>query len=153
MNVLATLAGMVHGGALVCFALLFMARARIPQVREEDLLRVFRAAGAVLGVSLGLYLLAEIVLWPAAQNPGATGVERWAVHADLAGLRAGLAFLYWVRYAWLEIWTLDPGRLLDRNGEILDRAAYGATVSAVGRGLVLNALLYAAVYALGPLTS
>lgn len=148
MSVLAALAGMTHGGVLVAFALLFLNRARIPHVREEDLLRVFRACGAVLGVSLGLYILAELWLWPGAQNPGAVGIDRWAVHADRAGLRAALFFAYWVRYVWLEIWTLDPGRLLDRNGEITDRPAYGATVAAVGRGLLLNASLFAAVVAL-----
>lgn len=141
---IATLAGAVHGGTLVAFAVLLLARGRLPEIGEVALVRAFRATGALLGLTLGAYLFAEAWAWPAAVNPGATGIDRWAVPMDTRGLRVALLFAYWVSYTALEIWTLEPCRLLDRHGEVADPPAYSRAAARVSRHLALNAALFLA---------
>lgn len=148
MEAVNALAATTHGGILIAFALLFLNRARIPHVREVDLVRVFRACGAILGLSLGAFLFTELAIWPV-HNPGATGVSAWAVHADRAGLRAATLFLYWVSYVALEIWTLEPCRLSDREGAVTDEARFSAAAAGVGRHLAINAILFGSVVASG----
>jgi hypothetical protein len=147
MTTLAHLAAMVHGGVLVAFALLLANRARIPHVREEDLVRVFRACGAILGLSLGAFLLGELWTWPALHNAGATGLDRWAVPRGET-LRVLLFGTYWVGYVVLEVWTLDPCRLLDSDGLVTDRPAYASAVRAVARQVAVNATLFTLVVGL-----
>ncbi len=148
MNVAATLAGMVHGGTLVTFALLFGCRSHLGAVSEAQLVRVFRACGAILGLSLGIFILLEVLTLSAQWHPGAVGVARFAVPAaDVP--RVALFGAYWVSYAVLEIWTLDPCRLLDQQGVVTDPVAYGEAVRRVGAQVALNAVLFGAVVALG----
>lgn len=148
MSLVADLAAMIHGGTLVCFALLLGFRGRLVAVAEEHVVRLFRATGAILGLSLGAFLFAELWSWPATWNPGATGIAMFQVPASEA-LRVGIFGAYWVSYAILEIWTLDPCRLLDQGGVIADRVAYTAQVRSVTGQVALNAVLFGAVVALG----
>lgn len=142
MEILAALAGTVHGGALAAFALLLPFRDRLKDLGEIALVRAFRAVGPVLGLSLGVYLLAEAWTWPGVVNPGAVGIDRWAVPADLRGLRVGVLGAYWVSYVALEIWTLEPCRLNDRDGVVKDPVAFVLGAARVTRHLVLNAALF-----------
>jgi len=155
-NVLLTLAGTVHGGSLFAFAVLLAFRHRIPQVDEVGLVRVYRAWGGGLGITLGLYWLALGLSWPDAHNPGATTLlERFAIPvnpaADLGGVQLGLLFAYWVNYVALEIWTLEPCRLLDRDGVVSDPAQYARTTKQVATHLAVNAALFNAALVVGSL--
>ncbi len=146
-HLLLALAGTVHGGGLVGFALLLAGRRRIPFVDDVALVRVYRAWGGVAGISLGLYWLALALTWPDAHNPGATTLlTRFAVPLDPArdpgGVQLGLLLVYWINYVALEIWTLEPCRLLDKDGVVSDHAAFASTTSKVARHLAMNAALY-----------
>ncbi len=151
-----SLAGTVHGGSLIAFALLLAFRRSISHVDEAGVLRVYRAWGAGFGLSLGAYWLALAALWPGTHNPGATTLlERFAIPmnpaADLGGVQIGLFFAYWVNYVALEIWTLEPCRLLDKDGKVSDPAAYGAAAQRVATHLMLNAALFNAAVLVGTL--
>lgn len=140
------LGGTVHAGGVILFAILFAGRGRIPHVRTEDLVRVYRSFGGGFGISLGITVFSAVALWPEAVNPGAGVPDAWALRWDtpemrLLSARAVLFFTYWVNYIILEIWTLDDCRLLDSSGVVADRAAYEAAAARVGRHLAFNALL------------
>ena len=149
LDVLGRLAGVVHGGTLTVMAILLLMRGRLPPLREADLVRTFRAAGAVLGVSLGVFILAELVSWPGRVNPGASFPASFAVPAQVEGLRAVVFGVYWVSYIALEIWTLEPCRLLDRDGTLADPLRYAQSAARVTRHVGLNAALFLTVLALG----
>lgn len=151
-HVLLTLSGMVHGGALVAFALLLNFRWAIPHVRDEDAVRVYRAFGAGFGLSLAVLIFSAIWLWATELYPGKGLPDAFTIPWDepLTVARLGLFFALWVSYVLLEIWTLEPCRLLDR-GEITDRPAYAAATSRVARHLALNALLFVAIASLSAL--
>lgn len=146
--------GLVHGGALVVFALLLAFRRSVPGLAEEHVVRVYRAFGAGIGLSLGVLVLGALVSWPAAVNPGAGLPWAYALRWDSGGavltsVRALLFLALWVSYVVLEIWTLDPCRSLDRGGEIVDRPAYARATARVTAHLGLNAALFVAIVALG----
>ncbi len=148
-DLLSTLAAMVHGGALVAFALLINLRRAIPRVADEDVIRVYRAFGGGFGVSLGVLIFANLWIWwrdLGAERglPDAFSIP-WDDTLTVARLFTFAAF--WVSYIWLEIWTLDPLRLLDA-GEIKDRAAYTRSVDQVATHIAVNAVLFAVVVGL-----
>lgn len=138
---IAELAGVVHGGTLTAFAVLLLGRSWSPRLEPAVLVRVFQATGALLGLTLGVYLLAEAWAWPAAVNPGATGIERWAVPADRRGLRVAVLFAYWVSYVVLEVYTLEPFRTLERE-HATNPAAWARAVAGVARHVGVNAALF-----------
>jgi hypothetical protein len=147
LEVLLSLASTVHGGSLAAFALLLLGRKAIPFVDDVALVRVYRAWGAGIGLSLGVFWLAYASLWPSAHNPGATTLlDRFAVPmdpaVDLGGVQLALLLFYWINYVILEIWTLEPCRLLDRNGAVSDPAAYATTTRRVTLHLAFNAALF-----------
>ena len=149
-GILLVVAGMVHGGGLVIFAILLQFRHQLSHLREEDVVRVYRAWGMGNGISLGLLILASAWTYTGRVNPGASGLDAWALPRNPIDLAQLIDFLaLWVSYAWLEIWTLEPCRLLDRDGVITDRAAYSAAAQRVAWHLAVNALLFVVVVLLG----
>ncbi|MSP54909.1 MAG: hypothetical protein EXR69_04790 [Myxococcales bacterium] len=153
---LLVLSGTVHGGSLLAFAALLAGRKLIPHVDEVSIVRVYRAWGAGLGLSLGLFWLALALIWPGLHNPGATTLlGSFAIPLnpadDPGGVQIGLLFVYWVNYVALEIWTLEPCRLLDKDGVVADRVAYADTTSKVSRHLAMNAALFNAALLVGSL--
>lgn len=149
LEVLGRLAAVVHGGTLSVMAVLLLMRQRLPPLREADVIRTFRASGAVLGVSLGLFILAELATWPGRVNPGVGFPADFAVPVQVEGLRAAVFGVYWVSYIALEIWTLEPCRLLDRDGALTDPARFAYAAASVTRHVGLNAVLFLVVLALG----
>jgi|Wag4MinimDraft_19_1082662.scaffolds.fasta_scaffold75073_1 hypothetical protein len=141
---------MLHAGVLLCFALLLVFRRAVPHVRDEDLVRVFRATGAMLGVTLGLVILRFAVLWALVGHPGQGWPDSFGWETDVPFAQARLALLacYWVSYVAFEIWTLEPMRLLDR-GEVSDRPAYTAALGRVVPHLCVNAALFGAFAVMG----
>jgi hypothetical protein len=141
---------LLHAGVLACFALLLVFRRAIPHVRDEDLVRVFRATGAMLGVSLGLVILRFAAMWALVGHPGEGWPDSFGWDVDVPWAQARLLLLgsYWVSYIAFEIWTLEPMRLLDR-GDVSDRAAYTAALGRVVPHLCANAALFGAFAVLG----
>ncbi len=148
-DLLATLAGTVHGGALIAFALLINLRRAIPRVSDEDVIRVYRAFGGGFGVSLGVYIFANIWRWWRDHGASRGLPDAFSIPWDdsLTVARLALFGAFWLSYVWLEIWTLDPCRMLD-SGEIKDRPAYTRAVGAVAVHIAINAALFAAGIAL-----
>jgi hypothetical protein len=148
--VIQALAGMAHGGGLVVFAILLNARRAMQHVRDEDVVRVYRAWGAGSGLSLGALIFSSAWLYATTVNPGQGLPDAFALPTDdpLTVARVGLFGALWVSYVVLEIWTLDPCRSLDK-GDIVDRAAYAAATNRVARHLAFNAALFCVVVALG----
>lgn len=151
------LAALVHGGALLTFALLVNGRRAIPHVRTEDVVRVYRAFGAGIGLSLGAFVPTDIYRHLHAVNPTASLPASLALQFDtpelsLLSARMVLLFALWVSYVWLEVWTLEPTRKLDKNGSVADGAAYEAATGRVGRHLAVNAALFAGVVLYGALS-
>lgn len=149
LDLLARLAGVLHGGTLATMALLLLLRGRLAPLGEVDLVRLFRATGAILGVSLGAFILGELAAWPGRINPGAPFPASYALHDDVEGIRAVVFGVYWASYIALEIWTLEPCRLLDRDGGIVDPVRYRSAAASTTRHLAVNATLFLTVLALG----
>lgn len=154
VHALLSLAGTIHGGSLAAFALLLAFRTKIPHVDDVALVRVYRAWGGGLGLSLGAFWLALALTWPGVHNPEATTLlGKFAIPmnpaTDLGGVQLGLLFAYWVNYVVLEVWTLEPCRLLDRDGLVSDPAAYSRTTSQVATHLAVNAALFNAALLVG----
>lgn len=148
-ELLSTLSAMVHGGALITFALLINLRHAIPRVTDEDVMRVYRAFGAGFGLSLGVLIFSNIVIWWRDLGGGRGMPDAFSVPWDdtLTVARLFTFGAFWVSYVWLEIWTLDPVRLLD-SGDIEDRAAYTRSVNRVATHIAINAVLFVSVVGL-----
>lgn len=150
------LAETVHGGTLAVFAFLLLARGALPQHAPEDLGRTWRAAGATLGITLGLVVLCFAVRWGSALHPALGFPDRFglpdaaAPGSGLATARLALLVPYWVSYVVLEIWTNEPLRLLDREG-VSEASAYEAGLGRVRAHLALNAALFLAFVGVGAL--
>lgn len=156
LGVVHTLAGTVHGGALLTFALLLGFRGRIPHVRTEDVVRVYRAFGAGFGLSLGAFVPTELYRHIVGLNAGVALPEALALQWDtpahsLLSARMLVLLALWINYVHLEIWTLDPCRTLDKEGVVTDAAAYEAAAGRVSAQLWVSAGLFATVLALGSL--
>jgi hypothetical protein len=149
-DILATLATTVHGGALIAFAFLLNLRRAIPRVADEDVIRIYRAFGGGFGVSLGVFIFAEVWRWWRDLGAGRGLPDAFSIPWDdtLTVARLLVFGAFWVSYVWLEIWTLDPCRLLD-NGDIKDRPAFTTATSRVATHIAINAVLFATVVVLG----
>ena len=144
----------IHAGALLVFAILLNLRAKIPHVRDQDLVRVFRSFGAGIGLSLGALVPAEIYRHCTQLNPEVALPGALALHFDSAAntawsLRAIALFALWMSYIYLEVWTIEPTRRLDQNGAVADSAAYSAATNRVASHLAVNASLAALIVVLG----
>ncbi len=151
-DVLSVLAAMIHGGPLVAFALLINFRGAIPRVTDEDVIRVYRAFGGGFGLSLGVLIFTNIYRWWRDLGADRGMPDAFSLPWDdtYTVARLGVFFAFWVSYIWLEIWTLDPCRLLD-DGTIKDRAKYTSSVNAVAVHIAINAVLFSTVVVLSVL--
>lgn len=145
-DLLSTLAALIHGGALIAFALLINLRRAIPRVADEDVIRVYRAFGGGFGLSLGVLIFSNIYRWWRDLGADRGLPDAFSIPWDdtLTVARLFTFGAFWVSYVWLEIWTLDPCRLLD-DGAIKDRPAYTAAVGRVSVHIAINALLFVAI--------
>lgn len=153
---LGTVASAVHGGGLLVWSILVNFRRQISHVPTEGLIRVYRAWGAVSGVSLGLWILSSVGRFPSVMRPGFDFPQSYALSwgswvENLTTLRVVAFGILWVSYTILEVWTLEPCRQLDKDGRITDRVAYEGTVRKVGMQLSLNSTLFLVVQLLGAL--
>lgn len=133
----------VYGGSLVAFAVLLSARRHLAPLASEHVVRVFRAWGAGFGLSMGALIFSGLALhWLTVGSftwPLDTPAQRLSAAADAVFL------LLWFSSFHLEIWTLDPARKLDRDGQIVDRAAYEGCVGRVTAQAWVNVGLFVVV--------
>ncbi len=157
LHVLNLLAGTIHGGALLVFALLLNFRKAIPHVKTWDVVRVYRAFGAGIGLSLGAFVPTELYRHILGMNAGAKLPQALALRWDSTdhsfnSAKMILLFVLWVSYIHLEVWTIEPTRRLDKDGKVTDVAAYEAATNRIARQLAFNAVVFATLLSLGALT-
>jgi hypothetical protein len=93
--------------------------------------------GLVLGALAVHYLKAGRFAWS------------WSDGAHQLDLAAWLVFfVVWANNCRVEVWTLDPLRKLDKDGQISDRARYEAEARGLGWNLLVQALMCIAVLVL-----
>ena len=114
----------MYGGSIFAFTTLIALAQRdvIPYVRLEEAVRVYRAWGPGLGLSMG-----AIVFGALAHHFLTTGGFTWPLSAASTPAWA-IFFCAWVSNLRLEVWTLDPVRKLDDGQGITDRSAYETAV-------------------------
>ncbi len=143
LNIGFWLATTLYGGSLMAFALLLAARSRVADGQPQHVVRVWRAWGPGLGLSMGALILFGVsgywldhgaFVWPLDTTPQV-----------LTAVAHGLFLVLWASSFHLEIWTLDPTRKLDVDGQITDPAAYEACTGRVTRQAWLNAALFVAI--------
>lgn len=152
-----TLAGTVHGGALAVFALLLIFRSKIPHVRDEDIVRIYRAFGGGMGVSLGVFIGTELFRHVTGLNaglplPGAMALHWETANEAMLSSKLLLLFVAWVSYIHLEVWTMEPARQLDQAGHISRPDAYADATVRITRQLSFNAVCFTAILVIGSLT-
>ncbi len=137
----------LYGGSLVAFSLLLAMRSLIVGEQSEGVMRVFRAWGPGLGISMGALILGGAVMHFRTHGafiwPTDTLSEQLIVAQHLVFL------LLWASSFHLEIWTLDPVRKLSPDHQVTDRSAYEAACSKATKQALLNATLFLICGALG----
>ncbi len=153
LSVLSRLAETVHGGTLAIFAVLLTGARLLPQSSSRDLARLWRAAGATLGPTLGAVVALHAARWAVVLHPGAAWPDAFAGTDDVVTqARMVLLVCYVVTYTALEIWTNEPLRLLDRPGAPpADGAPWDTAVARVRAHLVVNTGVFLAYVAAGTL--
>lgn len=130
---------LLYGGPFVAFTVLVALSGRLPHLARWDVVRTYRAWGAGLGLSMGAWVLGLL-----ARHYLLTGAFRWG-WAD-AGQQLILAshLVFALLWAWnvrVEVWSLEPLRKLDRNGQVHDPAAYAAATARLSRDMALQSAL------------
>lgn len=137
----------IYGGSLVAFSLLLAMRSLIVGERSEGVMRVFKAWGPGLGLSMGALILGGAVMhfrvhgafvWPTDTLPQQLVLAQHLVFLVL-----------WVSSFHLEIWTLDPVRKLEGPQGIQDRAGYEQACAKATRQALFNATLFLVCGSLG----
>ncbi len=134
--ILRDLGFVAYGGPLVAFAFLLGVRSQVLALDTVGLVRAFRSLGPVLGLSLGVCLVGGLSAH-ALQHGGFL----WSLDRPGELIAWASFFSLWVSNIRLEIWTLDPLRLLDKDGQITDEAGYAAAVQTLTVHLAVHAAL------------
>jgi len=116
---------MMYGGPIIAFTIL-IATARFHQtVSLPDVIRTYRRFGVGLGLSLGATIFGMLVAYYLEHGAFRWG---WQTPTEQVTLAAWLTFLVmWISNIRLEIWTLDPLRMLDVEGIITNETEYRAS--------------------------
>lgn len=134
--ILRDLGFLAYGGPIVAFAVLVGVRAHLPAITPVNLIRAYRSWGPGLGLSLGLCVFAALTA-NYLQHDGFS----WSLDRPMELFAWAAFFSVWVSNIRLEIWTLDPLRMLDKDSEITDQAAYDSAADELGRHLTAHAFL------------
>ena len=138
---------LLYAGPMVAFTILIAVADRIPHVRPWDIVRTYRAWGAGLGLSLGACVFGGLTKYYL-EN----GEFIWRCDSP-ASQKVCLAFVafgvMWAHNIRLEIWTLEPLRKLDKEGEVTDPEAYRAATKRFSKNQIAHAGLCLIVAVLG----
>ena len=130
---------MLYAGPMVAFAILIAARNAIPNMAPWTLVRTYRAWGAGFGISLGLCILGGLTRYYLRHGSFTWG---WSTPAETRVLATFLCFLaMWASNIKLEIWSLEPLRKLDKDGDVADPEAYRAATASFSQHLTMHAVL------------
>lgn len=144
---LTLLASIVYGAAVIGFAVLLAVYPRASGRPRAEIARAFRAAGPVIGLSMGAWVLGML-----ASRYLATGTVTWGwstAEARLDLATWGVFGLLWLSSFVLEIWTMEPLRTaVDADDRVTDEAAFADGYRRTGAHLALNAALVLAWAAL-----
>ena len=141
-QILHTLGFLLYGGPLVAFTILITTADVIPHVKRWDLVRVYRAWGPGLGLSLGATILGRLTAYYIENGAFSWG---WSSPEEIQVTAAWLTFFaMWISNLKLEVWTLEPLRKLD-DGTITDEAAYASATQQLVRHMWVHAILILAV--------
>ena len=134
-NLLRDLGFLMYGGPMIAFTILVVLAPRIPHVQTWDVVRVYRSWGPGFGLSLGAPVLGALSLhWIQA------GSFTWADSTTLESVGWVLFLVMWTSNFILEIWTLEPLRKLDQEGNVSDPSRYNAQTQRLGRHMVFQSL-------------
>lgn len=138
LDILTWVCTTLYGGTLVTFALLFALYPRLSGRSASDVVRVFSAAGPIMGISMGGLFLGVF-----ASRFYTTGLTpRWSTTAEQLDLAALILFgALWFSSFVLEIWTFHGIRPAREDAE-----DYDATFSAGYRNTALHLLANAALF-------
>jgi hypothetical protein len=131
---------LLYGGPLVAFSVLLSLAGKLPQLAPWDLVRVYRAWGPSLGLSLGAAVFGALLAYGIEHQGFSWGLATPDERA--AALTWGLFGAMWVSNLFLEIWSLDPLRKLDNVATgVGDAAAYDVALRALQRHLWVHSAL------------
>ena len=137
------LATTVYGGGLVAFAILLAARRLVADGGAEHVVRVWRAWGPGQGLALGALILVGAVRYYLEMGSFTWPLD--TLEGQLTAAAHATFLVLWASSFHAEIWTLEPCRKLDQDGQITDRPAYEACAGRVARQVGFNALLFCVV--------
>ncbi len=129
----------VYCGSVLSFALVLGLAMRVDRLDEVAVMNVYRAWGAILGLSMGALIFGGLGAWTLAHDGFSWPQE--TLGDQLSAIKQGVFLVLWVSSFHLEIWTLDPIRKLQDGGAISDRAAWDRTFRRVVGQLTLNSVL------------
>ena len=129
---------LAHGGPLLLFAVMLPIAGRSKGLEPWTVDRCWRAWAPASGVALGALILGGLLRYHQLRGDFSWGVEQGQ---DLLFLVKHLIFLlFWVNYAYTEIWVAEPMRRLDSlAGPPGDLPAYMAARTRVIRRLCESA--------------
>jgi hypothetical protein len=148
--ILRDLGFLLYAGPMVAFTVLVRMSSRIPHLAPWDVVRVYRSWGPGLGLSLGACVFGALVAkWLT------DGAFSWPFDdAHRLSSIGWLTFLaMWISNIKLEIWTLEPTRKLDKNGQIADEAAFRAALGPLSRHMIVHSALIVAIVILARLSA
>jgi hypothetical protein len=137
---LTAIASTVYGGTVLCFALLMALYPRLAKRPRNEIARVFRGVGPILGLSMGVWILGLLTT-----RYLDTGQISWAWSTSTQQID----LIMWITFAilWcssfiLEIWTLEPLRTsLGPDNLKTDPEAFDAGYARTTWHLSVNAIL------------
>ncbi len=145
---------LVYGGVIVATTLTASAAPWVGMGSPALVLGRFRSVGPLLGISMGAAFVGAVVA-----HYGSYGAFRWGFDPGVGGAAVAAAWLVffalWVSNIRLEVWTLEPLRRLDPNGNGAspDAAALDRASRLVLRHLQLHSALVVGVVALARVAS
>lgn len=141
---------LLYAGPFVAFTVLVSLSGKLPKLARHDVVRVYRAWGAGLGLSMGAWVLGLL-----STHFLTHGAFAWPVDTAAQQLTAARFVVFLVLWAFnirLEIWTLEPLRKLDGDGEI-PAAPFAAATRRLGGEMAIQSgllLAYVVLHAAAP---
>ncbi len=130
----------LYAGPMVAFTLILVGHRIVPYVRTEDVVRVYRTWGPGFGFSLGAWVFGLLGTRYLDQGEFTWPFGTTAEILDSVGWI--LFFLMWANNCRLEVWTMDPVRKADKDGEgIVDRGRFDAAVANMRTVLLTQCIL------------
>jgi len=133
-----------YGGSLIAFALMMLSARLLGAPDLRLAVRAWQAWGPGLGLSMGLLIFSGLGLYYLQMGAFTWPMETAA--QKLTAAKHGIFLALWASSFQLEIWTMEPLRKADREG---DEATWAACAPRVSNQALVHAALFVAVGVLG----